>query len=154
MHISDILDSKGRGIHAVPHGTPLSDELALMRQHRIGSVVVVHRQTGQALGIVSQPELLEGLVQMGPDALCHCVTGIMRKPAPSCDASATVQEALSQMTRERSRHLLVCDETSLPVGLVSLGIWWRPNLRMHKWKPGCFGKSRTRANLPAAPGQA
>ena len=51
----------------------------------------------------------------------HCITGLMRKPAPVCRPGDDVKSVMRQMTRDRCRHTIVTDADDAIVGVVSIG---------------------------------
>lgn len=121
MHVADVLAKKGSRISTVDHERPLRDAIQIMHDEQIGAIVVVNGSSGIAIGIVSQSEVFAALHDMGPSALKHCATGVMRRPPPQCSGSATIQQAMGQMTRDRARHLLVMDGNGVLAGIVSMG---------------------------------
>lgn len=121
MHIANIISRKGAFVCTIDQGQPMQEAVRLMHEARIGAVVVVNAKSKKPLGLISQTEILAGLHDIGADALLHCATGIMRMPVPQCSPNATTQDAMSQMTRERTRHLLVVGDNGIMTGIVSLG---------------------------------
>jgi CBS domain-containing protein len=121
MRIADVLRKKGTHVCTITHHQKVSAATRLMHQETIGSVVVVHDVTREPVGLVSQTEILAALNDLGNAALDHCATGIMRRPFPSIADSATIEQAMTRMTRDRARHLIVVDEVNSMLGIVSIG---------------------------------
>lgn len=121
MKISQILTSKGTAARTVRHDQNFGTALAKMHESNIGSIIVVHAETGALLGLLSQPEILEGLNTFGSSSMVHCVTGMMRKPAPVCDPADDITSVMAQMTRERCRHIVVTGPDMAILGVVSIG---------------------------------
>ncbi len=121
MKISEILSSKGSDVHVIGHTQSFNTALRMMYEAQIGSVIVVHSETGQLLGLISQPEILAGLASMGASALSQGVTGIMRKPVPICHLQDDASLAARYITAERSRHVVVVDDHGKLAGLISIG---------------------------------
>ena len=121
MRVADILARKGRQVCAITHTQPLRDAIAMMHRAQIGAIVVVNADTGAAMGVISQNEILAGLADLGPSALPHCAAGWLRRPPPVIDDTATIDEAMRLMTQMRARHLLVLDDDATPNGVVSMG---------------------------------
>lgn len=120
MKIADILSAKDATIHWIGHDQDFNNALSKMHQANIGSIVVIHSETGALLGIISQPEILAGLANFGSMALGHCTTDIMRKPSPVCEPAADVKVVMRQMTQNRSRHVVVTNGDEI-LGVVSIG---------------------------------
>lgn len=121
MKVSDILVAKGATTRWIGHDQPFAVALKKMHEARIGSIVVVHSETGALLGLISQPELLEALAVFGTSGWGHCVTGIMRKPVPRCKPDDNIKTVMHQMTGERSRHIVVTNGGDEILGVVSIG---------------------------------
>ncbi len=121
MNIGEIISKKGSTLHTMGHDQSFSVALRLMHETRIGCVIVMQTETKQMLGMVSQMELLEGFNIFGASALEHCVTGIMRKPVPTCHILDNAPTVMTYMTAERTRHVVARDETGAVCGIVSIG---------------------------------
>ncbi len=120
MKIADILASKSSAIATVAHDQSFGTALRLMHSARIGSVVVVHAQSGALMGLVSQPEIVEALTILGSACLTHCVTGVMQRPAATCGPQDEVRAVMRRMSAERNRHIIVLSDHML-LGIVSIG---------------------------------
>ncbi len=120
MKIADILSAKDATVQWMGHDQDFSKALCKMHQANIGSIVVIHSETGALLGLISQPEILAGLAKFGNTALVHCATDIMRKPSPVCEARTDVKVVMQQMTQNRSRHVVVTNGDEI-LGVVSIG---------------------------------
>jgi len=121
MKISSILAAKGATARTVAHNQNFGTAVSNMHEARIGSIVVVHADTGALLGLISQPEILAGLSTFGSSIMGHCITGLMRKPAPVCHPDDDVKSVMHQMTRDRCRHTIVTDADNAIAGIVSIG---------------------------------
>ncbi len=121
MKISQILAAKGATTRTVRHDQNFGTALTKMHEAQIGSIVVIHADTGALLGLVSQPEILAGLNTFGASSMTHCVTGMMRKPAPVCDMDDDIRSVMSQMTRDRYRHTVVTSSDGSILGVISIG---------------------------------
>lgn len=121
MKIAAILAKKAIAVHTVTHDQTINAALSKMHAERIGSIIVVHAQTGALLGVISQSEILEGLSILGSSGLDQYVTGIMRRPAPTCDEDERVETVMRRITNDRCRHVVVTDHGQAIIGVVSLG---------------------------------
>lgn len=100
----------------VRESTPLQDVLVLMRDHRIGSVVVAG-EDGSPVGIFTERDVLDR-VALARLPLETPVRGVMTKDPFSLPSHADVFEAAQAMARHRFRHVLVVDEGKF-LGVVS-----------------------------------
>ena len=121
MRVSDILQRKGASVCTIDDGQKLGDATYLMHEAKVGAVVVRDRASDRPVGIISQSEILAALHDDGAVALARNATSVMRRPAPHCTASASIQDAMAQMTRERARHLVIIDDAGAMAGIVSMG---------------------------------
>jgi CBS domain-containing protein len=123
VHISAILDRKGRDVATVTADTSVTEVLALLDRHGIGALVVVDGD--EVVGVVSERDIVRQLVSTDP--IGHLRVGeVMMAPALTCTSSATVDDLMATMTEQRIRHLPVVDDGRL-VGIVSIGdvVKWR-----------------------------
>ncbi len=121
MKIAHILAAKGTKARTIGHNQNFGSILPMMHDAQIGSMVVVHAETGALLGIISQPEILAALTKFGVSSLSHCVTDLMRKPISTCTMDDDIRSIMAQMTHERCRHIVVTSADSAILGVVSLG---------------------------------
>lgn len=92
------------------------DAARIMVKNRIGSTVVVERET--AVGIVTERDLLERILALGKDPSTVSVREIMSSPLIKIDKEATILEAIRNMRHHNIRRLVVMDDDRL-VGLVT-----------------------------------
>lgn len=119
MTIQAILLSKGVTVHSIKPDANLTDAVALLRQHRIGAVLVIENGT-LITGVVSERDVVRALGSHGPSALDMPVHSVMTAPVITCHPDDTVASAMSLMTTRRIRHLPVIDDGRL-IGMVSIG---------------------------------
>lgn len=118
MRIADVLRTKGPGVHTVRSGAPVSELVALLRQHNVGALVVVD---GDAVaGIVSERDVVRRLAGDGPALLDAPVAEIMSAAVTTCSPDDTVDEVMGVITERRFRHLPVLVDGKLG-GIVSIG---------------------------------
>lgn len=90
--------------------------IALMAQHKIGSVVVT--EAGRVAGILTESDTLRRVLAPGLD-LARPV-GTVMTPAPTCmPATGSVAEAALEMTSRAIRHMPVVSEDGALVGVIS-----------------------------------
>jgi CBS domain-containing protein len=129
MTIAAILNHKGRSLIHVPPTATVSKMVAILREHRIGAVLVLDPSARWSalsdrhiLGIVSERDIIRALAAMDSagDVLDMTAAQIMTELRSTIPLSATLADAAVLMTERRIRHLPVVDGEAL-VGLVSIG---------------------------------
>lgn len=97
----------------------VAEAVRLLMRHGIGALPVVAPDRA-VLGIVAERDIVNALDRDAEGALDLPVSRAMRRPAPSCDPEDTVRAVMTRITRERQRHMVVCEGGRL-AGLVSVG---------------------------------
>lgn len=119
MYLSAILDSKGTNvITSAPHRT-LGETVTLLSEKRIGAVAVVSGD-GEVLGMISERDVIRALAEKGEAALQDAVSKHMTNRVVLATRDMTVDEAMSQMTNGRFRHMPVVENGRL-AGMISIG---------------------------------
>ena len=118
MTIAAILESKGSEVVTVEAHTPVREAVALLAERRIGALPVV--RDGEAVGIMSERDIIYCLKSDGASVLDWPVERIMTAPAITVEPDKQIMGALSLMTQRRIRHLPVVESGRL-IGLVSIG---------------------------------
>jgi CBS domain-containing protein len=118
MTIAAILSRKGDKVLSVECATPVRDAIAMLAEHKIGSLPVT--RDGKVAGIMSERDIIYCLRSDGAVILDWAVEKIMTSPAITVTPDVPVLAALSQMTKRRIRHLPVVDRDRL-IGIVSIG---------------------------------
>lgn len=98
--------------------TATGGEAAAMMLARSISSVVVCGESGIALGILTEKDLLR-LAAMVPAGLDRTLAQTMTSPVQGIDSGAFVYRAIARMTRLGVRHLPVLDHTGRAVGMVT-----------------------------------
>lgn len=99
-----------------PPETPLRAVITRMREHRIGSMIVID-QGSRPIGIFTLRDLADRVTLSG-DALEHPISELMTVDLYTVEPAATVYDAALAMLRRGIRHLLVVENGRL-VGIVS-----------------------------------
>ena len=118
MTIGAILDAKGRDVITVKPATPLSDVVQLLREKRIGVVLV--SEGDNLKGILSERDIVRALNDHGGKALAEVARDHMTAEVVTCSEADTIIAAMTKMTSGRFRHMPVVTGGKL-VGLVSIG---------------------------------
>ncbi|MEM7635261.1 MAG: CBS domain-containing protein [Pseudomonadota bacterium] len=119
MQVQTILNAKGTDVTTVSPDSSVRDLATLLRENRIGAVVVSGNGTSID-GIVSERDIVRQLTDFGPKFLSVKVREIMTKDVVTCAPTDTVDNCMEFMTGRRIRHLPVASDGKL-TGLVSIG---------------------------------
>lgn len=113
-----VLREKGNQVYTVPPTATVCDAVRLMTDHGVGCVVV---HDGPAvLGLLSERDVMLRIVKEARHPRHTAVAEVMNPDPVTVALDSAVGEAMSLMTRHRTRHLPVLDRGAL-VGLVSIG---------------------------------
>ena len=119
MLVSGVLAHKGSTVVTVAPGATVSDAVSLLRQHRIGALVV-SEDGRRAQGILSERDVVAGIADEGPALLGRRVGDVMTPNPICCHLDDTIEQLMGVMTHRRVRHLPVERDGQL-IGLVSIG---------------------------------
>ncbi|WGW03017.1 CBS domain-containing protein [Tropicibacter oceani] len=120
MQVHSILKSKGSdGVVTVKPGTLISDAAKILAEKRIGTVVISATGT-DALGILSERDIVRQLAAHGAGCLIETVDTFMTKKLVTCTRSDQADDVLSKMTEGRFRHMPVIEDGEM-VGLITIG---------------------------------
>lgn len=103
----------------VPAGATVAEAVAAMIKHRIGAVLI-RNEDGLVDGIFTERDLLTRVVHAGRDPKTTPISLVMTRDVRFVSPGTTVEAALSLMTVNRHRHLLVIDGPRV-YGLISIG---------------------------------
>lgn len=119
MKIRDVLKAKGSQVFCIAPEQTMQEAVALLVQHRVGSLVVLDGR-GRLAGIVTERDVLrechrhrEGLGQI---SVAEAMTRDVRVGVPDDELS----HIMAVMTDHRIRHLPVMEGERL-AGIVSIG---------------------------------
>lgn len=119
MNVAAILKSKGSDVFTTTPDVTLIEVVRLLRERRIGGVVVTDTK-GQIAGIISERDVVRMLAESGPLVLNMPVSQCMTKKVICCVRSDTIDHVMAEMTAGRFRHLPVVEDGRL-AGLISIG---------------------------------
>ena len=119
MKVRNIIGDKGREVATIRSESSISTATNLLKLKGIGALVV-SEDGSQVAGIISERDIVRGLVDHGHDLLDMRVSELMTRTVKTCALDADVTEIMGEMTRSRVRHLPVLEKGAL-VGIVSIG---------------------------------
>jgi CBS domain-containing protein len=119
MLIGQILAGKSSNIVTTAPDATIAEIARLLKQHRIGAVVVTEPD-GKLCGIISERDLAKGLADHGARLLEMRVRQLMTAEVVTCSPGDTLEQLMHTMTEKRFRHLPVVKDGKL-VGIISIG---------------------------------
>ncbi len=119
MHVTAILNDKGRNVETAAASATIGEIVAKLAALRIGAVVVT-QDGGEVVGIVSERDVVQGIAQFGAKVLDWPVTKVMTQDVITCSEDDTIDELMARMTESRFRHLPVMRGGMLN-GIISIG---------------------------------
>jgi signal-transduction protein with cAMP-binding, CBS, and nucleotidyltransferase domain len=149
MRISDVLARKSDAVALIGQKDILQAAADIMHAGQIGSVVVVNEISGKTVGIVSQPELLAAIHDLGTAALSQCVNGIMRRTNLQCELSDDVQTVMVRMVQHRIRHMVAVNASDQVVGMISMGDLVAARMKSYQLETGVLRDMALAHNLAA-----
>jgi CBS domain-containing protein len=116
--ITAILERKGKNVYSVAPNVSVSDAVAEMNRHRVGSVLIIDNH--RLVGIFTERDVLRRIVGAGLDPKRTLVSDVMTAGVISISPEATIEETMVIFTEKRCRHLPVIEGGQL-VGTISIG---------------------------------
>ena len=90
----------------------------LMSDHKVGAVIVI-QDDEEAVGIVTEWDIISRVVAQGRDPAKTTMREIMTSPVISIPSTTKTAEAISIMSKNKFRRLLV-KEGNKPIGMITL----------------------------------
>jgi CBS domain-containing protein len=106
-----------RNLKTIPHNATLKEAACLMRNDRIGSLLVTRND--DHVGMLSETDLVRRGIAEGLDPDKAIVEGIMSSPIITIDIEKTAEEANAVMSEQGIRHLAITNEGKI-VGILSV----------------------------------
>ena len=119
MSVQEILNSKGAKVVTVEPTALVSIAARRLRLEHIGALVVSRDGIGID-GILSERDIMYGLIDYGADVLDKKVSELMTPSPFVCTPHTGVKEAMRLMSVKRIRHLPIVKDGKL-VGIISIG---------------------------------
>ena len=118
MTVKQILNMKGSHTPTVLPGTKISTVIAALEAEEVGALVV--SSDGKHIeGIISERDVVRGLLSLGKNVLNHKVSELMSSDVITCTAHDPVAGIMAIMDDRNIRHVPVVDEGKL-AGIVSI----------------------------------
>lgn len=111
--ISDFID---KTLHIQESDQAVSDSVKKMEEYETDSLLV--RESGEIKGIVTYRDVLFEVVSKGKDPTKVKIKEIMHSPLLYIQKNAKIKDAISLMTRNNVRRLVVFDDR-VPIGIIS-----------------------------------
>lgn len=115
--VSSIMSAPVRTIAPL---APVAEAIAMMREHRVSSLVVERRDGNDECGIVSVTDIANGVIATHRSPARVNVYEIMSKPVVMVPESMDVRIAVQLLVRFDLSRAVVHDDRRNPVGVVSL----------------------------------
>jgi CBS domain-containing protein len=119
MSVQEILNTKGTKVVTVEPSALISVAARRLRLEHIGALVV-SRDGTTVDGIISERDIVYGLIDHGADVLDKPVSELMTRHPFTCAPQTGVKEAMRLMSVKRIRHLPVVKDDKL-AGIISIG---------------------------------
>src|SRR5487761_2620120 len=100
MLVANILAVKGRDVATVSKERSVTDALAILRERRIGALVVTG-PTAPLAGILSERDVVRALAERGASALEATVAELMSTEVTTCDETTSVTDLTAHPPRAR-----------------------------------------------------
>lgn len=118
--MSTVAQAMRKDLNKTAHDTSVGKAAELMRDARVGSLLVEQAGTGgEVIGIVTETDIVRRAVADGSDLSTMTVQSIMTSPVATIESIRTIQDAQDMMADLGVRHLGVTEGGTL-VGLVSV----------------------------------
>ena len=118
LTIANILRTKGNIVYSVEKGTSLLAALEMMAVKGIGALLVL--DAGEPVGIFSERDFARLVAREKTADLSKPVEEVMTHNIFYVKKEDTIDECMAVMTRQRFRHMPVCEENKI-VGIISIG---------------------------------
>ncbi len=118
MMVQELLTAKNSVVVTVNPTTTLAKAALTMVDHRIGALVVTD-DAERLLGLVSERDLTNAIVDYSIGLVEQRVEDVMTHPVVTCAPYESVVEALHMMNSRHVRHLPILDRDRL-AGMISI----------------------------------
>jgi CBS domain-containing protein len=116
--VKQLLSAKGSQVYSIRPDAKVYEALESMAEKDVGALLVT--EGSRLVGIISERDYARKVRLHGKWSHDVLVREIMTEDVVTVDPSRTVEECMAIVTKERVRHLPVCDGDRL-VGVISIG---------------------------------
>lgn len=99
--------------------SPIADGVRLLQQHKVGAIVVTN-YAGKLAGIFTERDITLKVCLSGIDAEKTPLAEVMTKSPQTAEMTTSIAFALNMMSQGGYRHLPIIDNSSFPIGIVSV----------------------------------
>jgi CBS domain-containing protein len=117
--VFSILKHKGSDVVTAVADQSIASFAALLFAYRIGAAPVVDSED-RVIGIISERDVIRGLVEHGPAVVTMPVSALMTKLVSVCTPNDRIGDVLEMITQNRTRHVPVVNDGKLE-GIISIG---------------------------------
>ncbi|MFA5529143.1 MAG: CBS domain-containing protein [Thiohalomonadaceae bacterium] len=122
MKVRHLFNNKGFDLYFVAPEQPLTDAVAVMMRHRVGSLAVLENE--DLVSIVTERDVMQAVHSRLDDLTAITVREVMAPRLIWCNADDSIDDAMELMFHnelgKRVRHLPVMDGDRL-MGIISIG---------------------------------
>ena len=119
MNVKTIIGTKGDGVITALESDTISSIAATLKAHKIGALVISNDGV-HVDGIVSERDIVHGLVEHGASLLDREIGLVMTRDVITCSPDEVVDDLMAKMSGCRIRHL-PCVEGDRLRGMISIG---------------------------------
>ena len=118
MDVASLLKKRPAGVIGILGTAPLEECVEILVENNYGALLVFNEHD-KVIGIISERDIMHGLVKWGTLALNHHVSELMTGKLVSCRLHDKLQDLLPIMIDRSFRHLPVI-ERGEPLGMISM----------------------------------
>ena len=117
--VQELLSRKAfSDVHSVTADQPLTEAAAMMREHRIG-ILVVNNDEGEMVGVFSERDLVRAVAVRADEIANLKVRDLLTDRVETCLYSDDLRDVVRRMGKGKFRHMPVVDNGAL-IGIVSI----------------------------------
>jgi CBS domain-containing protein len=117
--VYSVLKQKGSNVVTAVADQSIASFAALLYAHKIGATPVIDAEN-QVVGIISERDVIRGLIEHGAAVLTMPVSTLMTRLVSTCSPDDRIGDVLEMITLNRTRHIPVLSEGKLE-GIISIG---------------------------------
>lgn len=92
----------------------------IMHDNKIGCVIIIGRETGKPVGIITERDVVRILGKLDPSLLRIPLRDLMTKPLITINQISSVKDAMQFMNSNNIRRLVATDKEQQMVGIITL----------------------------------